>query len=198
LHRNIDQPIYDKVFRSYFLSDNGPLQHMLKMKVHLDPEAETEFEVLTQPEAGQEKQFDAPSGLMGSNMEVLRRKRFAVMTDEEKAALRKLMQKFKFLPLKRRTRRTVANERGMRPGIRTCRTRITQLMQTRKPVLAYEAAAKAVFDWEGGTRIGEALVKFVYKWGPRVMSRGAIVLRCSDGVDRGDPAVLAEAMDRLS
>src|SRR5207247_900457 len=83
---DIDQPIYDKVFRSYFLSDNGPLQHMLKMKVHLDPEAETEFEVLTQPEAGQEKQFDAPTGLMGSNMEVLRHKRFAEMTDEEKAA----------------------------------------------------------------------------------------------------------------
>ncbi|MEA2501059.1 MAG: uncharacterized protein QOD01_1170, partial [Actinomycetota bacterium] len=118
LTRHIDQPTYDKVFKSYFLADSGPLQHLLKMKVHLDPEAETEFEVLTQPEAGQEKQFDAPTGLMGSNMEVLRHKRFAEMTDEEKAALRKLMQKFKFLPPKRRTRRTVASDRGIRPDLR--------------------------------------------------------------------------------
>ena len=30
------------------------------------------------------------------------------------------------------------------------------------------------------------------------MSRGAIVVICSDGLDRGDPAVLAEAMEKLS
>src|SRR5713226_176793 len=116
--RQTDLAIYDKVFKSYFLANNGPLQNILKMKVHLDPEAETEFEVLNNPEAGQEKQFDAPTGLMGSNMEVLRHKRFAEMTDEEKAALRKLMQKFKFLPPKRRTRRTVPARDGARPDLR--------------------------------------------------------------------------------
>jgi uncharacterized protein with von Willebrand factor type A (vWA) domain len=268
--RSVDLPIYNKVFKSYFLANNGPLQNILKMKVHLDPEAETEFEVLNQPEAGQEKQFDAPTGLMGSNMEVLRHKRFAEMTEEEKAALRKLMQKFKFLPPKRRTRRTVANDRGMRPDLRrtirsamrrhgevidqhwrvrrvrrrkvilildisgsmadysralmhfgyaaaraavgttesaklvevfcfgTRLTRITQEMQKRDPDIAFDAAAKAVFDWEGGTRIGESLDNFVSKWGRRGMCRGAIVVICSDGLDRGDPQVLAEAMDRLS
>ena len=30
------------------------------------------------------------------------------------------------------------------------------------------------------------------------MSRGAIVVICSDGLDRGDPAVLAHAMERLA
>ena len=30
------------------------------------------------------------------------------------------------------------------------------------------------------------------------MCRGAIVVICSDGLDRGDPGVLAEAMERLS
>ena len=30
------------------------------------------------------------------------------------------------------------------------------------------------------------------------MSRGAIVVICSDGLDRGDPAVLEEAMERLA
>jgi uncharacterized protein with von Willebrand factor type A (vWA) domain len=30
------------------------------------------------------------------------------------------------------------------------------------------------------------------------MSRGAIVVICSDGLDRGDPGLLASAMERLS
>ena len=30
------------------------------------------------------------------------------------------------------------------------------------------------------------------------MSRGSTVVICSDGLDRGDPAVLADAMERLS
>ena len=55
-----------------------------------------------------------------------------------------------------------------------------------------------MFDWEGGTRIGESLDTFVRTWGRRGMSRGAIVVICSDGLDRGDPAVLATAMERLS
>ena len=53
------------------------------------------------------------------------------------------------------------------------------------------------FDWEGGTRIGDSLDAFVRGWGRRGMSRGAIVVICSDGLDRGDPAVLAGAMERL-
>jgi uncharacterized protein with von Willebrand factor type A (vWA) domain len=30
------------------------------------------------------------------------------------------------------------------------------------------------------------------------MSRGAIVVICSDGLDRGDPSILEQAMERLS
>ena len=55
-----------------------------------------------------------------------------------------------------------------------------------------EQAAKAVFDWEGGTRIGESLDAFVRDWGRRGMCRGGIVVICSDGLDRGDPEVLAD------
>jgi uncharacterized protein with von Willebrand factor type A (vWA) domain len=77
-------------------------------------------------------------------------------------------------------------------------TRITPEMQRRDPDKAFDSAAKAVFDWEGGTRIGASLDKFVREWGKRGMCRGAIVVICSDGLDRGDPAVLAEAMERLS
>ncbi len=77
-------------------------------------------------------------------------------------------------------------------------TRITKALERRRPDDALDDASKAVFDWEGGTRIGDSLDAFVRGWGRRGMSRGAIVVICSDGLDRGDPAVLAGAMERLS
>jgi uncharacterized protein with von Willebrand factor type A (vWA) domain len=77
-------------------------------------------------------------------------------------------------------------------------TRITKSLQKRRPDAALDDAARSVFDWEGGTRIGHAIDTFVREWGRRGTSRGAIVVICSDGLDRGDPALLAGAMERLS
>jgi uncharacterized protein with von Willebrand factor type A (vWA) domain len=77
-------------------------------------------------------------------------------------------------------------------------TRITRSLEKRRPDDALDEAARSVFDWEGGTRIGHAIDTFVRDWGRRGMSRGAIVVICSDGLDRGDPALLAGAMERLS
>jgi len=77
-------------------------------------------------------------------------------------------------------------------------TRITRELDHRRPDEALERAAKAVFDWEGGTRIGGCLDAFVRGWGRRGLCRGGIVVICSDGLDRGDPAVLARAMERLA
>jgi hypothetical protein len=77
-------------------------------------------------------------------------------------------------------------------------TRVTRALQTRRPDDALEQAAREVFDWEGGTRIGESLDSFVRDWGRRGMCRGGVVVICSDGLDRGDPEVLAAAMERLS
>ncbi|MGH3908097.1 MAG: vWA domain-containing protein [Pseudonocardiaceae bacterium] len=77
-------------------------------------------------------------------------------------------------------------------------TCVTKPMQTRKPDEALERAAKLVVDWEGGTRIGDSLDRFVRKWGRRGMCRGGVVVICSDGLDRGDPEVLSNAMERLS
>jgi hypothetical protein len=77
-------------------------------------------------------------------------------------------------------------------------TRITKALERRRPDDALDEAAKLVFDWEGGTRIGDSLDAFVRGWGRRGLSRGAIVVICSDGLDRGDPAVLAVAMERLA
>jgi uncharacterized protein with von Willebrand factor type A (vWA) domain len=77
-------------------------------------------------------------------------------------------------------------------------TRVTRALDHRRPDDALELAAQAVFDWEGGTRIGDCLEAFVKDWGRRGLCRGGIVVICSDGLDRGDPATLALAMERLS
>jgi uncharacterized protein with von Willebrand factor type A (vWA) domain len=77
-------------------------------------------------------------------------------------------------------------------------TRITPDLDRRRPDDAMQRAAERVTDWEGGTSIGECLDEFIRRWGRRGMSRGALVVICSDGLDRGDPALLASAMERLS
>jgi uncharacterized protein len=77
-------------------------------------------------------------------------------------------------------------------------TRITVPLQKRSPDEALAEAAELVVDWEGGTRIGESLDEFVRGWGRRGVCRGGVVVICSDGLDRGDPEVLAAAMERLT
>jgi uncharacterized protein len=77
-------------------------------------------------------------------------------------------------------------------------TRVTRALDHRRPDDALELAAREVFDWEGGTRIGASLDKFVRLWGRRGLCRGGIVVICSDGLDRGDPEILAAAMERLA
>jgi len=76
-------------------------------------------------------------------------------------------------------------------------TRITPALKRRRPDDAMAEAAARVLDWDGGTRIGDSLDQFVRQWARRSMSRGSIVVICSDGLDRGDPAVLAGAMERI-
>jgi uncharacterized protein with von Willebrand factor type A (vWA) domain len=77
-------------------------------------------------------------------------------------------------------------------------TRITRELDRRRPDEAMRRAAASVLDWDGGTRIGDALDTFVRRWGRRGLCRGGIVVVCSDGLDRGDPRVLAGAMERLA
>jgi hypothetical protein len=76
-------------------------------------------------------------------------------------------------------------------------TRITRQLQRRDVDDALDDAARAVHDWAGGTRIGEALKTFNYDWARRVLGQGAIVLIISDGWDRGDIGLLEREMDRL-
>jgi uncharacterized protein with von Willebrand factor type A (vWA) domain len=77
-------------------------------------------------------------------------------------------------------------------------TRVSREMTRRDPDAALSAVTRAVSDWSGGTRIGDSLRQFNDRWGVRGMARGAIVVICSDGWDRGDPEVVDAEMARLS
>ena len=262
LTRHIDIPMYEKVFQQYFMG-----KRELMIRIHADAQKgeETSFDGLEteQEEQDERKKEEPPQGLQASTMEILRRKRFAELTPDELAALRRLMHRFRLVAPKRKTRRLHGAPQGryhdLRKTIRralrtqgdlveqhwktrrvkprrlvlildisgsmtdysrallqfaysaskginqkvevfcfgTRLTRITDALKKRNPDEAIAEASKAVMDWEGGTKIGQSLDQFVKQWGRRGLCRGAIVVICSDGLERGDPAVLDLSMERL-
>jgi hypothetical protein len=77
-------------------------------------------------------------------------------------------------------------------------TNITRALQSHKdPDLALAACGHLVRDWEGGTRIGQALSAFNKNWSRRVLSGGAVVLLITDGLERKLSRDLVDAVDRL-
>jgi uncharacterized protein with von Willebrand factor type A (vWA) domain len=76
-------------------------------------------------------------------------------------------------------------------------TRVTRELRLRDPDKALAASGSAIPDWSGGTRLGEVLKAFLDRWGQRGTARGAVVVVCSDGWERGGTDVLAEQMARL-
>lgn len=258
-------PVYDRVFRSFFLDYAEGMTEPVELALQ---ESAREYESVvevpaTDPGGVDSDEDEAKLGLMPSDIEIWRHKAFVACTEDELAALRRIMARVRVIPPRRRTRRTVPTRGRGRPDLRrtvratmrthgepselfwrrrrlkirplvlildvsgsmadysrnllqfaystkraasrvevfcfgTRLTRITRALERRRPDDALDAAARSVFDWEGGTRIGRSLDTFVREWGRRGMSRGAIVVICSDGLDRGDPAVLADAMERLA
>lgn len=77
-------------------------------------------------------------------------------------------------------------------------TRVTSSLRLRQPDQALDAVGAAVADFDGGTRIGDALLAFLSV--PRFAgyARGAAVLVLSDGLERGSPDVLIGAVKTLS
>ena len=77
-------------------------------------------------------------------------------------------------------------------------TRLTRALSGRDPQVALAAAGAAIPDFSGGTRLGATLCEFNDRFGVRGAARSAIVVICSDGIDRGDPDLVAREMGRLS
>ncbi len=262
--RRDDLPVYDRVFRRFFLGGADPARELLTLRAQVSAEAEAVLEVPATDADGEPRpDQEATLGLMASDAEALRHKSFAACSPEELAAVRRIMARIRLTPPRRRTRRTAPASSGRAPDLRrtvreslrahgepaelfwrrrrvrprplilildisgsmadysrhllqfaysatraaarvevfcfgTRLTRITRALDHRRPDRALEQAAGAAFDWEGGTRIGASLDSFVRDWGRRGLCRGGIVVICSDGLDRGDPSVLATAMERLS
>ena len=261
--RRDDIAIYDQVFRRFFLGGADAVRELVTLRARVEAEADATLVAPATTPEGQGDEEEAVLGWMASDVEALKRKSFAACTPQELAALRRIMNRIRLTPPRRRTRRTVPARSGRAPDLRrtvretmrlhgepaelyfrqrrirlrpmilildisgsmadysrnllqfaysanraaarvevfcfgTRLTRVTKELATRRPDDALERAARAVFDWEGGTRIGDSLDAFVRDWGRRGMCRGGVVVICSDGLDRGDPAVLAAAMERLS
>ena len=76
-------------------------------------------------------------------------------------------------------------------------TRITRHLRYRSVDQAITEVSRAIPDWSGGTRIGDAIKTFNYHWLRRVLRGQSIVLIISDGWDRGDPDLLARETSRL-
>lgn len=77
-------------------------------------------------------------------------------------------------------------------------TRVTRALRQRNRDQALDLAAGLVADWDGGTRLGDALQVFLSV--PRFagFARGALVVVLSDGLERGGPEALISAMQRLN
>lgn len=74
-------------------------------------------------------------------------------------------------------------------------TRVTDALRTTDPERALARAGDLVPDWAGGTRLAESLATLMDRHGARL--RGAVVVVCSDGWERGDAADLADRAARL-
>ncbi len=76
-------------------------------------------------------------------------------------------------------------------------TRLTPALRVRDPDTALREATAGIADWDGGTRIGDAVTALLDDPDVGRAVRGAAVVLCSDGLERGEPAALAAAMARL-
>ena len=76
-------------------------------------------------------------------------------------------------------------------------TRVTRVLRTKDPDRAMHELGRQVFDWEGGTKIGESLKTLLDEWSPRAALRGSVAVICSDGLERGEPDLLRSQMARL-
>jgi uncharacterized protein len=267
--RHEDDPVYDQVFRKYFLDEDGPGRGELMLAPESVAEAEAAL-VMPGTEPGPQEEQERPVlGWMASDVDALKHRAFSACTPDELAALRRIMTRMRLTPPRRRTRRTrPAIGRGAEPDLRatiresmrmlgeppgrlffrqrktrlrplilildvsgsmadysrhllqfahaavrgagrtpaarvevfcfgTRLTRITRELSRQRIDVALDEAARTVVDWDGGTRIGQSLDTFIRQWGRRGLGRGGVVVICSDGLDRGDPEVLALAMERL-
>ncbi|HWO68931.1 MAG TPA: VWA domain-containing protein [Umezawaea sp.] len=138
--RRDDIPVYDEVFRRYFLGADAPEESVPALKATPAGESAATFAVpATEPgtASGEEQRL----GLVASSVDVLRHRSFTACTDEELAALRRIMASIRLAPPRRRSRRTRAATSGRIPDLR--RT-IRQAMRTQGELVAVHRRRRRV------------------------------------------------------
>jgi hypothetical protein len=76
-------------------------------------------------------------------------------------------------------------------------TRLTRALRSADPDVALQLASRAVTDWDGGTRIGEALADLNQRWARRVLTRAPWVILLTDGLERSGIEQLDAELARL-
>jgi uncharacterized protein len=274
--RHDDLPVVDALFHRYF-EDGADAPDETLVRGAAPPTAEPRPSVATGEEpdgvvvaaswrgadADEELEGESAIRVVASDAEVLRRKDFADLTDDERRAALALVRRLAFAIPSRHSRRYRASPSGDRLDFRrtirdslrtegepfrrrwkarrtrprplvlildvsgsmapysrplvefahaavragrkvevfcfgTRLTRITRAVRSRHPGDALASVGGAVTDWEGGTRIGESLKELLDGWASRSALRGSVVVLCSDGLERGEPELLARQMQRLA
>jgi uncharacterized protein with von Willebrand factor type A (vWA) domain len=77
-------------------------------------------------------------------------------------------------------------------------TRVTRALAGRDVDDALAALSATALDADGGTRIGPVLQEFLANDRFVTHARGALIVVMSDGLERGDPTNMADAVERLS
>jgi uncharacterized protein with von Willebrand factor type A (vWA) domain len=80
----------------------------------------------------------------------------------------------------------------------TSLSRVTAMLRHRDPEEALARLAGIVFDFDGGTRIGSSLDEFLSVSRYAALVRGAVTVILSDGLERGDPAEMVHAVERMA
>ena len=114
-------PVYDRVFRRYFLSrgDEEPTPDK-PFSVKSRAEAQATLEVPQNEDEGEERREEQETrlGLVASDAAALRTRSFAACTPEELAAVRRIIKTIALTPPRRRTRRTAPATAGHRLDVR--------------------------------------------------------------------------------
>ena len=77
-------------------------------------------------------------------------------------------------------------------------SRVTRTLKRGDPDEALDRLAGLVFDFDGGTLIGASLTEFLAASRHAALVRGAVTVVFSDGLERGDPAAMIHAVERLA
>src|SRR6266536_3102072 len=202
-----DLPVYDATFAAYF--GGRVAVHGLPLPPR-PPLARVSAPLATGAPGREINDGEPPEilALSASPVEVLRHRDVAALSTRERAEPRRLvvlldvsgsmtpyadaLLRFGHAAVRRRPALTEVFTMGTRL------TRVTLALRHRDPDTALRAAGAAIPDWHGGTRLADSLRAFLTRWGRRGTARGAVVVICSDGWERGDPADLAAQLDRLS